>query len=370
MKGFKKLALVAAIAAPLTSVHALEAIDDSMLSDMTGQSGVTIDLETQVTIGQVKWTDEGSVNLNSISVGGFETQLTADNAYALSVNKAEQTIRNLTYQGAIAAGQSEEDARAAAAAADVTGAEAAVWAQLGGAADEAAAKATLNAMIGATGVVDTNTKLDNIRLVIDSNTSGDLEILVVTQSGFNADGSINPTGVAVPVDLGVDVGSVELEAQGANGGAVIASNINLDILLGPQKFVVHNDTSTYESGLITAQGYFQLADSSSLDLDVAGVSVKNLKVGNFLGDNALTGQAGAVDFTNSFATSDLNDYTQVGFAYYEVNIGANAADQLVMDVANFNADIQMDVEMGGASIGQITMTDFDVSGTKLTVYGH
>ena len=300
MKGFKKLALVAAIAAPLSSVHALEALDDSMLSDMTGQAGVTIDLETQVKIGQVAWTDTnegaagevggGSVLINDIFVGGW------------------------TGGGEVA-----------------------------------------------------GDRLDDIRLVIDSAASGDLEILVVTQSAFDAAG--NPTGAPTPVDMGITVGSFALD--GTAGTSTIASNINMNVLLAPQKFVVKNadyvaangNLGKVGSGSISAQGFFQLHESSTMKLDVVGVDVTSLKVGNFLGDNATTGQAGANDFTGT-------DYTQAGFAYYNVDIYANAADQLGVEVNNFNVDVQLTANIGNASIGQISMTDFDVSGTSLRVYGH
>ena len=283
MKGFKKLALVAAIAAPMTSVHALEALEDSALSDMTGQAGVTIDLETAVSIGQVQWNDtdtNGVVNLNSIAVGG--------------------------------------------------------WAAQG--ADESAAQ------------------LDNVRLVIDSNDNGDLEILVVTQTGFNADGTVNASGEQRAVDLGISVGGIELAETDTGTSSTIMSNINMNILLGPQKFVIENNDA---NGLISAKGFFQLHPTSSLKVDVAGITVDSLRVGNFAG----SAPTGVDAFTGT-------DYTAAGFAYYDVGISANADDQLVMDVNNFNADIQMSVSIGGASIGQITMTDFDVSGTQLTVYGH
>jgi len=73
MKGFKKLALVAAIAAPFTSVHALEAISDADLSGMTGQAGVTIELDTKVTMDSFTYTDtdtNGSVVMSNIAFGG------------------------------------------------------------------------------------------------------------------------------------------------------------------------------------------------------------------------------------------------------------------------------------------------------------
>lgn len=49
MKGFKKLALVSAIAAMPMSGFAMEALDDATLSGVTGQDGISIDLGTQIT---------------------------------------------------------------------------------------------------------------------------------------------------------------------------------------------------------------------------------------------------------------------------------------------------------------------------------
>lgn len=71
MKGLKKIALVSAVAAAPFAVHAdLKALDDSAMGDVTGQAGVTIELETRVDIGQFKYTDEGSFVMNGIAIGG------------------------------------------------------------------------------------------------------------------------------------------------------------------------------------------------------------------------------------------------------------------------------------------------------------
>ena len=53
MKGLKKIALATAVAAaPFAAQAELQAMDDSMMGNVTGQAGVTIELETQVSIGQ------------------------------------------------------------------------------------------------------------------------------------------------------------------------------------------------------------------------------------------------------------------------------------------------------------------------------
>lgn len=71
MKGLKKIALATAVAAaPFAANADLKALDDSAMGNVTGQAGVTIELETKVSIGQFKYTDEGSFAVNNIVLGG------------------------------------------------------------------------------------------------------------------------------------------------------------------------------------------------------------------------------------------------------------------------------------------------------------
>jgi len=71
MKGLKKVALVSAIAAASAGAQAeLKALDDSMMGELTGQAGLTIDLETEWTIGEFAYHDAGYVLLQNMSMGG------------------------------------------------------------------------------------------------------------------------------------------------------------------------------------------------------------------------------------------------------------------------------------------------------------
>ena len=71
MKGLKKIALATAVAAaPFAAQAELQAMDDSMMGNVTGQAGVTIELETQVSIGQFTYTDEGTFAVKDIELGG------------------------------------------------------------------------------------------------------------------------------------------------------------------------------------------------------------------------------------------------------------------------------------------------------------
>ncbi|MFP3978342.1 DUF6160 family protein [Marinobacter sp. KMM 10035] len=71
MKGLKRIALITAMAAaPFAANAELQAMNDTAMGDVTGQAGVTIELETKVSIGQFKYTDEGSFAVNDIVLGG------------------------------------------------------------------------------------------------------------------------------------------------------------------------------------------------------------------------------------------------------------------------------------------------------------
>jgi len=72
MKGLNKLVLVSAISAASFGAQAeLKALDDTMMGELTGQAGLTIELETQVDIGKVTYTDEGSLEMSAVHIGGW-----------------------------------------------------------------------------------------------------------------------------------------------------------------------------------------------------------------------------------------------------------------------------------------------------------
>ncbi|TNC80189.1 MAG: hypothetical protein C9356_15580 [Oleiphilus sp.] len=71
MKGLNKIALVTAISAVSAGAHAeLKALDDSTMGEMTGQAGLTIDLETKFSVSEFMYKDAGSVLITGIEMGG------------------------------------------------------------------------------------------------------------------------------------------------------------------------------------------------------------------------------------------------------------------------------------------------------------
>ncbi|KPP97679.1 DUF6160 family protein [Marinobacter sp. HL-58] len=71
MKGLKRTLLALGVAGlPAAAMADIEMLDDSAMGDITGQAGVTIELETKLNIDRFIYTDEGSLEINDIFVGG------------------------------------------------------------------------------------------------------------------------------------------------------------------------------------------------------------------------------------------------------------------------------------------------------------
>lgn len=71
MKGLKPTLLALCVAGvPPAAVAEIQMLDDSAMGMITGQAGVTIELETKLNIDRFIYTDEGSMEINDIFVGG------------------------------------------------------------------------------------------------------------------------------------------------------------------------------------------------------------------------------------------------------------------------------------------------------------
>lgn len=102
MKGLQKLALAAAVVAPFAQAE-MASIDDVMLSEMTGQAGITIDVDLQMTIAAIKYVDQdgltgsGAITMRNIAVGDITydpAAITAQNPTGMVLGTAQ--IRGIT----------------------------------------------------------------------------------------------------------------------------------------------------------------------------------------------------------------------------------------------------------------------------------
>ena len=97
MKGLKQTLLALSISAvPWGASADIQMLDDTAMSDITGQAGVSIELETKVNIGQFRYTDEGSLAINDIEVGGTNrTNLFSEMNTNLTSHPASDLIDNI-----------------------------------------------------------------------------------------------------------------------------------------------------------------------------------------------------------------------------------------------------------------------------------
>jgi hypothetical protein len=111
MKGLNKLALVTAISAISAGAQAeLKALDDSAMGELTGQAGLTIDIETKVSIGQFMYKDAGSLFINDISIGGNQNlDNTTAGGLANDTDMLDNIRMNIDIAGSVATGENQLD---------------------------------------------------------------------------------------------------------------------------------------------------------------------------------------------------------------------------------------------------------------------
>jgi len=337
MKGLKKLTLATAIAAvPFAANADMKAMDDSAMGNVTGQSGVTIELAAQVDVKEVAYEDDGFLAISGLSIGG--AALDANNDATTALDDIKLYI-------------------------DVAG--------TGGAADTGAGAVGNYYLEGAAGS-QANVTWSNSQTNDPANLSrasyeagmpsvedGDLVIGIRSVSGM-------------PVDFGVGIDSVKLakstEASnlgnlGAGTGTTLVSDLQLTGQLGPIDIVIQEDTE-----VMNVNAYFNASGTLNAEF-----------VGTYL-DFELHNSRGAD--TNGLEITDAsgNVVVDTSYAHAQVDIGKASpaaagapTEALAFNVNNFSGDLDLtNIRMGDAanpSIGNLYMTDLKVN-AQMTVYGH
>ncbi|MEQ5833465.1 DUF6160 family protein [Marinobacter sp. NFXS9] len=97
MQGLKLSPLALCLAfAPVTSFAEIQALDESEMGNVTGQSGVSIELETKVNIDEFRYTDEGTLAISDIEIGGTNrTNLFSEIGSNLTSQPASDLLDNI-----------------------------------------------------------------------------------------------------------------------------------------------------------------------------------------------------------------------------------------------------------------------------------
>jgi len=403
MKAFKKLALVTAIAAAPFAQAELTSIDDAALSNMTGQAGITIELDTAITIANITYTDTdgtsgtaGSLGINGVAFGGGTVGGSTSSVHDGRLDDFKIDI-------------------------DVDGVDGVVI-HLGGTDSSAS-------LVGSNPV--------DFGLHVDTVTASGVTNNIA--SNINIAGNLGPIDVTINNTTGADLIDVKAFFEVTSGSLdvdVIGLGIS-NLRVGQDSNPIYASSSAYRSEIATAlQSKGLIADASTATdadlkaaVDGAAVALTDVAAGGN-GTGTATG-AGVVavaiakieadtglsnaDATTAFNTTlvapgvtmaDLADddaraaayiagvsaatqpNTASNMAFIALTIGNGSANYtslsegdvvvdsaLIVNLTDFNIDVSMDLTMGktsgvGRDLGSLAINDLNMSGTVLKIYGH
>ena len=317
MKGLKKIALVAAIAAaPLASHAGMKALDDTTMGNVTGQAGVTIELETRVSIGEFIYTDEGSFAVSGIELGGVTVSSSASAAAYASATGAGDLLDNLKIDIDIA-----DD----------------------GDAIIHVGSLQTNPATGMPMPIDWGMTADSMEL---RGNAGEQTTLISNMDAW---------GLLGALDIRVDTADVD--------GVAGSGTLNLDVAFTVEQ--MDFDVEFMGVGIrgLSIRGVNDFGQTMS-ETELAAILGDGPDSQDAELDGRLVGLASGA-LGKSFAVARLDVYKGDGFG------ASTATDVLRVDVTDVLMDINIaETIIGGASIGTISIDNLHVSDTRLAVYGH
>ncbi|HLV78518.1 MAG TPA: DUF6160 family protein [Marinobacter sp.] len=305
-------------------------LNDSALASVTGQAGVSIELETRLSLDSLTWTDEGSLGVNGLRLSGHD---------ATVLDNLKLTIDIAGEGEALAHGFSEIARRADAGLIDTSNPDVA----------DALARYAVSGGFGKTF------------------NSGDL-VIHLGAANYGDETSLEDYLRAVDFELEID----SITTSGSEGSTTLFSDVLLQGYVGPTDLVIRNGgtgTRTLANGNTVSDSELQLdthfeITNGSLNWDAAdvilifnfaAVGIEGLRIHNRRGNDTVG------HFGMAHATANLARGTSA----------SSGKDGLSIHDVEFRADIDMPVfKVGGTSIGSVQFTDFVISDTTLMVYGH
>lgn len=353
------LPITAATLLSLNSVIAsaeLQTLDDVELSQMRGQGGITIELETALQIGQISYKDQGHLNINNLALTDIDGS---------SLDNIKIDFDLAGQDEILARGFSEYAQYAAAGLLDASDA------------DVAAAISRYSVSNSAGGVDGYGERFNSGDMVIHiSPTSPGLDY---SAPGDAAKQASNLDALSQSIDFKLTVDSIEIADSTYNyetgtslNSTTLLSNIAMEGYIGPVDLVFRNNgdakTHTLANGAVVSGSALEVdAHFKVTDLDfswdvadiillfnLAAVGIENMRIHNERGADTL-GHFGFASASAKLAAATTAG-GQDGLAIYDVE---------------FRADLDMPiVKVGGTNIGEVYFTDFVISNTDLVVYGH
>tara|TARA_R110002072_G_scaffold105615_4_gene230930 strand:+ start:24518 stop:25756 length:1239 start_codon:yes stop_codon:yes gene_type:complete len=409
MKGLKRLALATAVTAASTGVMAeLHMLDDADMQVVTGQAGLTIDVESQWEIGEFAYQDAGYLLIQGIRMGG--------NSLGNGTGTDGTMLDNLRLEIDIAGDGTNGDNELAYGFSNMRD-----IAQMY--VDESNVDGRFADIAGGVDSTRGNLAIDDKKIYND----GDLVIhFDFTDgwaneggyAGYNAAGrfatddydvaekvleyavdfrlEIDGIGLASSTynvgDAGLDVDSnfVTGVHEGAAGTTTLISQLGIQGYLGPEDLYIQNNGNGFgldgsgrsdgAGGTVAGTGnadskiywgsYFLITDLD-VYIDIAGVQISDMKIHNSRGDLSGLDGTSAFGFANSVREIYAVKDTVLNLNTLTNTTGANTAG--FVDGIAINTRFKGDIDIGsisfgdtGTSIGSIYITDME-STTNWTI---
>ena len=390
MKGLQKLALAAAIsAAPFA--QAMESLDDSLLDGMTGQAGITLDLNLDMSIAEIRYADEDGQGTD-IGDGGYLTLSNIEIFGDQGAGGTQALIKGVTIDvdgndgivigfGQIGGQSTMSQASAIAAVANSnywTGVN--VTADFGINGTQAGSLEIKNF----TNFVPNALALEGVqKFVYTFNGVGGPIVALVNDDAS----STNLLAIAGATATGAPGagGLIQTEFEALVGGGAAADQATWDLATGT--VVADNANNGFASALaagthidasvsISAGG---ATGTEGLTIDaVVGFVIEEM---SFIDDGNKMGIHNFTMFDTNDLTGEITGFTVTGLTIDVIGAAdgfaatnSNATEALQIGGLNTNGTIAMgDIFIGdhtNGSLGAVAIRDIDMSNTSILIYGH
>lgn len=353
-----------ALAAPLAFAD-FKALDDESMSAVTGQAGLTLEIDFELSISELAYKDQGYLAFEDFKWGG------ADRTGGVgATGRFENWKMELDVAGpseSLAYGFSALDNYYAGLSAPDAGWDAAILAN-----DDA-----YEAGDGDLVIHNTSKNLfDGTKYDFGSDSDVALSGGPTSQPSNNFTDAIDDWRNSAP--FAIEIGAVKLHDSGYGigskaGGLTLMSNFKAEVLTGPLDIIITNGsgyTNGVSNGKILISDYFEISDLS-VDFDFIGASMEGVRFHNRRGDttglNVNRGADGVLGTADDVATESF------GFAHAKLEIaGLEDASKGLHIAGGIKGDLDIDhlsLDPARISIGSIYVTDMTVE-ASLNIRGH
>lgn len=408
MKGLKRLALATAVSAASTGVMAeLQMLDDADMQVVTGQAGLTIDVETQWEIGEFAYHDAGYLLIQGIRMGGnslgngtgtagtmldnLRLEIDIAGSGANGDNELAYGFSNMRDIAQMYVDDGNVDTRFAdiAGGIDSTRGNAAIddkkvygdgdlvihfdftdgWANEGGysaynAANRFATDDYDTAEVMLEHAVDFRLEIDGIGLASSGYSVGDAGLDVDSNHGTGLhEGVVGTTTLISQLGIQGYLGPEDLHIENNGNGFGADGSGRSDGLGGTVAGTGNADSKIYWGS------YFKITDLD-VYIDIAGVQISDLQIHNERGD--LTGLDGTSSFNFAHSIREIYAVKDAVLNLTDVFTGGNGYVDGIAINTRFKGDIDIGaISFGdtGTSIGSIYITDLH-STTNWTISAH